>query len=71
VAYLCAASRKGDATLAAQAAPHFARALALTAAHETERIDQAHIRMLQASPDQACGYSRDGQQRLDEAAVVR
>jgi len=69
VAYLCAAERKSDAALRAQAAPHFAHALALSPVHETERIDQRHIRVLQAQPQQACAYSRDGQQKLDEAAV--
>ncbi|MEZ4237134.1 MAG: hypothetical protein R3F59_13460 [Myxococcota bacterium] len=37
-----------------------------TGASERKRIDQRHAKAMMADPSLACGYSRDGQQDLDE-----
>lgn len=42
------------------------RGLAIPARHEVNRLDHRHLRALRDDPDLGCGYSRDGQQDLDE-----
>ena len=69
VGLLCAAERKDDDSLIAEARQTFARGLAITPRFHTERVDHQDMRRLMTQTTGACGYSRDGQQTLDESAV--
>lgn len=69
VGLLCAAERKGDPALATEAKQAFAKGLAITPRFHTERIDHQDMQRLLSMTKGACGYSRDGQQTLDESAV--
>jgi Flp pilus assembly protein TadD len=69
VGLLCAAERKGDPALVEEARQAFGKGLAIAPRFHTERIDHQDMRRLIATTKGACGYSRDGQQTLDESAV--
>ncbi len=71
VAYLCAAKKKSDPSFLAKGQAELRRGLSLPAQHGTEKIDHRHMQRLLDAPDDACAYSRDGQQALDEKNVVR
>jgi len=70
VSQMCLAQKKGDAALLEEARATGRRALALPTKGAVVAIDQRHIRQLLAEPDLACGYSRDGQQELDEKRLA-
>jgi len=69
VGLLCAAERKDDPALVEEAKQAFGRGLAIAPRFHTERIDHQDMRRLLTTTKGACGYSRDGQQTLDESAV--
>ena len=69
VGLLCAAERRDDPTLVQEAQQAFARGLAIAPRFHTERIDHQDMRRLLTTTKGACGYSRDGQQTLEESAV--
>jgi hypothetical protein len=69
VGLLCAAERKDDPALVEEAKQAFAKGLAIAARFHTERVDHQDMRRLLTTTKGACGYSRDGQQTLDESAV--
>lgn len=69
-ARLCFAERRGDDAVRAQGVAALRRVIALPPRFATERIDVRHARMLLEDPSLACGYSRDGQQELDEKALA-
>jgi hypothetical protein len=70
VSRLCYAQRRNDPAMAAQGVAALTVALSIPAEQPTDYIDHRHVRQLLADPSLACGYSRDGQQDVDEAAVA-
>jgi|GEM_PF-596891 len=70
VAQLCAGKKKNDDKLIAQGKATLTAMLPIEPVHETEVIDLRHARMLIKEPKKACGYSRDGQQKLDEKELA-
>jgi tetratricopeptide (TPR) repeat protein len=71
VGQLCYADRRDDAVQAQKGQATLRRLLKMKAPQETDRIDQAHARWLLNHPNEACSYSRDGQQDLDKAKAPR
>jgi tetratricopeptide (TPR) repeat protein len=69
VGLLCAAERRDDPALVKEAQQAFAKGLAITPRFHTERVDHQDMRRLLTTTKGACGYSRDGQQTLDESAM--
>lgn len=61
-------TRRDDAMLAA-GRQALERVLALEPGGRTDEIDRRHAAMLLEDPTLACAYSRDGQQKLDRAAL--
>ena len=69
VGLLCAAERKGDPSLVTAARRQFAHGLSMTPRFHTERLDHSDMKRLMTQTSDACGYSRDGQQTLDESTL--
>lgn len=69
VSQMCLAQKTDDAQLLAEAEATGRKALALPTRGEVVAIDRRHIQTLLDDPSLACGYSRDGQQELDEAKL--
>jgi hypothetical protein len=67
---LCIAEKRKDETMRAEGMTSLARAHAIPADTERERIDHRHSLMLMNQPALACAYSRDGQQDLDESKLT-
>jgi hypothetical protein len=63
---LCLGQKKKDPALLQEGVASLERGAALPAANQRQRIDREHCRAMIADPSLACGYSRDGQQDLDE-----
>lgn len=68
-AWLCKAEKDDDELARTKGEAVLTRGLALTPAFEIQRIDHRHMKRLLQHPEEACGYSRDGQQELDEDLV--
>ncbi len=66
VSQLCKGEKSKDEALVVAGRSTLLRARALPPEGDTDETDLRHIDMLLASPKLACGYSRDGQQDLDE-----
>jgi hypothetical protein len=66
VTQLCKGEKSKDETLVVAGRATLLRARALPPEGDTDVTDIRHIDMLLANPKLACGYSRDGQQDLDE-----
>jgi hypothetical protein len=66
VSQLCKGEKSKDEALVIAGRSTLLRAKALPPEGDTDVTDVRHIDMLLASPKLACGYSRDGQQDLDE-----
>ena len=62
----CLATKNDDSEMMSAGLKSVERGLAIRAKTELGRIDHRHLRDLQADPSLGCGYSRDGQQDLDE-----
>ncbi|MEN0063854.1 MAG: hypothetical protein AAGA48_17005 [Myxococcota bacterium] len=71
VSQMCLAQKTKDPALLEEAMAVGKKALALPQKGEVVRIDQRHIRMLMDDPSLSCGYSRDGQQELDEKKLSK
>jgi hypothetical protein len=68
---LCFANKRDDPKMLAKGKATLRRALKGKAAQHSDRVDLRHARLLLADPDRACGYSRDGQQKLDERELKK
>jgi hypothetical protein len=66
VSQLCKGEKAKDDALVVAGRSTLLRARALPPEGDTDVTDIRHIDMLLANPKLACGYSRDGQQDLDE-----
>ncbi len=69
VVQLCQGQKNDDSALVAKGEQTLRYLLTLPANRPSEHTDHRHARMLLANPDIACGYSRDGQQDLDESKL--
>lgn len=67
VARICQSQHTKDDALFRSGLQTLGRAMAVRPEDSTDFTDLKHIARLMADPDQACGYSRDGQQDLDES----
>ena len=67
-AYFCKHSRDGDVGARNRANEALTRCLDISPPDRISEISQEHCRMLRASPEAACGYSRDKQQ---ETSIAR
>ncbi len=66
---LCYAERRGDPVKAAEGRAALERVLTVRPNSNLDQIDHKHARRLLDDPSLACGYSRDGQQQLDESQL--
>ena len=66
ISQLCKGEKSKDDALVVAGRSTLLRARALPPEGDTDVTDIRHIDMLLANPKLACGYSRDGQQDLDE-----
>lgn len=66
---LCYAERRGDPVKEAEGRAALERLLTVRPNSDLDRIDHNHARRLLDDPTLACGYSRDGQQQLDESQL--
>jgi hypothetical protein len=71
VTQLCIGTSEKDDAMIAKGKATIERYLTLEPTMEAERVDLRHGRLLLADPDMACGYSRDGQQDLDESKLEK
>ncbi len=63
---LCIGTKRKDDEMLAKGLRSIERGLKIRARSPKERVDHAHLALLREDPEMACGYSRDGQQDLDE-----
>jgi hypothetical protein len=66
VSQICKGQKTKDEALVVAGRSTLLRAKALPPEGDTDVTDIRHIGMILANPKLACGYSRDGQQDLDE-----
>ena len=71
VSQMCKGGKEKDATLVDEGKANIRAYLSIAPVNEVEEIDIAHGHLLLASPDIACGYSRDGQQNLDTSKLKK
>lgn len=71
VAQICYGQKNKDEGSIGAGISTLARAAGLPVKGINDRIDLQHIATLIADPDLACGYSRDGQQDLDEKKLEK
>jgi len=69
VTQMCIAHKRDDDAMMANARATLLRTRAIPAETPNDEKDIAHIGMLLEKPAMACGYSRDGQQDLDESQI--
>jgi hypothetical protein len=69
ISQLCKGEKSKDGALVVAGRATLLRARALPPEGDTDVTDIRHIDMILANPKLACGYSRDGQQDLDEAKL--
>jgi hypothetical protein len=63
---LCIGEKRNDTAMVAQGVKALQKALTLPTPTDRNKIDRKHVQMLLDDHSLACGYSRDGQQDLDE-----
>jgi hypothetical protein len=71
VSLLCWSERRNDPAALQEGIQVLSRASAIPPVDPTDRIDIKHILMLISDSKMACGYSRDGQQDLDEKQLEK
>lgn len=71
VSELCYGQKNHDDASIAAGKAELGRALGVPVKGPNDRVDLSHIAGLLADPSQACGYSRDGQQDLDERKLAK
>ncbi|MBM4391380.1 MAG: tetratricopeptide repeat protein [Deltaproteobacteria bacterium] len=70
VALLCKGYKQDDDAAKVEGRVWLARAYALPATYPTDVIDHKQIPVIKSREADACGYSRDGWEKLDEAAYA-
>ena len=68
---LCIGTTRDDPAMLAQGVATINRYLTLPPTSKTDVIDIKHGARLLGDPKLACGYSRDGQQDLDEKQLQK
>jgi hypothetical protein len=68
---LCIATKRNDDALLAEGKRSADKAASLKAVSDKQRMDQKHALAMRDDPSLACGYSRDGQQDLDEKRLKK
>jgi hypothetical protein len=68
---ICYGQRMGDDTFVKAGLGTLGRGAGIPVEDAVDAIDKKHIAQLLADPDLACGYSRDGQQDLDEKKLAK
>lgn len=71
VAEICYGQRHDDEASVHQGMATLARAAGMAPSGPNDKVDLGHIAMLLGDPSQACAYSRDGQQDLDEKRLAK
>ncbi|MEO0605396.1 MAG: hypothetical protein AAF211_28455, partial [Myxococcota bacterium] len=71
VSQMCLAEKTDDPAMMQEAIVTGKKALALPTRGAVVAIDKRHIQTLLDDPSLACGYSRDGQQELDEKKLKK
>lgn len=71
VSLLCKADRDDDASAAAEGRQWLKKAQTLSPKKKTDELDLAQIPIILQRADEACGYSRDGWQDLDESKIKK
>lgn len=66
---LCIGDTRKDPAMTARGIATLSRLHSLPDNHTTSELDKKHATSLMADPKLACGYSRDGQQDLDEGKL--
>jgi tetratricopeptide (TPR) repeat protein len=69
VSRLCYAQRRQDAAMAAKGVEALSFALTIPPMQPTDETDIRHIATILGDPSLACGYSRDGQQEVEDKQV--
>jgi hypothetical protein len=69
ISQLCKGEKSKDEALVVTGRSTLLRARAIAPEGDTDVTDLRHIDMILANPKLACGYSRDGQQDLDEGKL--
>ncbi len=67
----CIATKRKDDAMKLAADQTVTHALGLPATTDLHRIDHRHLARLREEPELGCGYSRDGQQDLDEKRLEK
>ena len=65
----CIGTKRKDDAMLAQGQQTLQRVLTLPAVTKKDQIDHRHAQAMIDDPSIACGYSRDGQQEIDEAKL--
>lgn len=68
---ICYGQRMGDDSYVAKGLSTLGRGAGIPVEDATDAIDKRHITQLLADTSLACGYSRDGQQDLDEKKLAK
>lgn len=71
VTQLCIGTKRKQPEMVAAGKATAERALTLPAVSAKHHLDRRHLKLLIADPKMACGYSRDGQQDLDEKKIAK
>ena len=71
VAQICYGQRHDDEASVREGMATLGQAAGMTPSGPNDKVDLVHIAMLLGDPSQACGYSRDGQQDLDEKRLAK
>jgi hypothetical protein len=69
VSQICFGQKRDDEQSIKDGVANLSRGLALVPHDASEKTDIKHMSMILANPNMACGYSRDGQQDLDESQL--
>ncbi|TVQ88798.1 MAG: hypothetical protein EA397_16505 [Deltaproteobacteria bacterium] len=68
---LCIGDRRKDPAMTERGLTTLRRIEGIQSGHTLTAIDKRHAKMMIDDPTKACGYSRDGQQELDEKALEK
>ncbi|MEZ4321301.1 MAG: hypothetical protein R3F61_27745 [Myxococcota bacterium] len=71
VTQMCIGTKRGQPELIEAGRKNINHYLSLPPSTQAEVVDFKHGALLLGNPDMACGYSRDGQQDLDEAKIQK
>lgn len=69
VTQMCIGTKRKEPAMIEKGKASLQKVVNMSPRTKKEEIDQKHAAMLIENPDLACGYSRDGQQEIDEAKL--